>query len=126
MRAVRQHRAWLVAGWLLAQAAFMTATPLGLCVASATAAPADECTCAHDDGQACPMHPEAGKSKSSCSCRSTTDPSAVVMASLIGPNADLPAAIETAVPDLFVRSVPQFESSPIEAFSLPDAPPPRA
>ena len=104
----------------------MTATPLGLCVASATAVSAEECTCSHDDGQACPMHPGAEKSKSSCSCRSTTDPSATVLASLLGPSADLPAAMEVAEPVLFAQSVPQVESSPIDAFALPDAPPPRA
>src|SRR5258705_8632777 len=114
MRPGGRHRAWLVGGWLLAQAAFLTATPLGLCVASALFAPADECTCAHEDGQACPMHPVAGKSTSSCSCRSTTDPSAIVVASLMGPLADIPAATALAQPLLAVKFVSPFESSPIE------------
>jgi hypothetical protein len=124
MRSIRQSRAWLVAGWLLAQAAFATATPLGLCVAAGVA-PAGECTCSHEDGRPCPMHPDAHKSAPSCSCRSTTDPAAIIMASLVGPSAVLPDAMAVARPQVLARPLIRLESSPISAASTPDAPPPR-
>ena len=51
------------------------------------------CSCSNDDSQACPMHHPTDttpRSKSDCACRSTTDPAAAVLVSLVGPVAIMP------------------------------------
>jgi len=128
MRPIRRHLASVIGVWLLCQTSALVIGPASMCAAMPTAVPEQQCTCAHDAGQqACPMHhPTTAKSKSSCSCRSGTDPSTLAIASLLGPIAVLPSAIEVADLSLTTDSVPVMVAAPIDGPELPDAPPPRA
>jgi hypothetical protein len=85
------------------------------------------CTCDHGDGLECPMHhTKTTKSRSSCSCRSTTDGPTAMLASLIGPTAVLTArtTVVATVATSGVRTSP--EAPLFDASINPDPPPPRA
>ena len=126
MRPIRRHLASVIGVWLLCQTSALVIGPASMCAGMATAVPEQQCTCAHDGGQqTCPMH-HPGTTKSSCSCRSSTDTSTLAIASLLGPIAVLPSAIEVADLSLTTDSVQVMVAAPIDAPDLPDAPPPRA
>jgi hypothetical protein len=110
---------------LIAQLCVLTLTSAVLSV-TAEAVGAVQCTCAHGDDHACPMHHPAPKSPSSCSCRSTTDGPGAVIAALLGPIAVIPASL--AADSVPVRGEPLHLAnvSPLDAPSVPDGPPPRA
>jgi hypothetical protein len=125
MWAVRQNLTRLAGAWLLCQALSLTFVPISLYAGASTPAVEQTCTCAHNDGQECPMHHTKSKSASTCSCRSTSDaPSALLP--LFGPAAILvpPASIIAATVSSGVPTIPQavaFGSS-----VNPDPPPPQA
>jgi hypothetical protein len=83
------------------------------------------CTCAHAGATECPMHHSKPK-KDGCECRSTTDPDAGAVLSLLGPIAvlaDSPAcAPASSITQLPNYPITQFASVP----APPDGPPPRA
>jgi hypothetical protein len=127
MQSMRLRLRRVAAGWLVFQLSLLMSIPTALCLTMPTSAIGLQCTCAHEDGQMCPMHHTRSKSNSpSCSCRSTTDPIAAITASLWGPSAVLTRTVASV--DLVVTSdTPRISHwSPIEAFVVPDAPPPRA
>jgi hypothetical protein len=127
MQNMRLRLRCLAAGWVVFQLSLLMSIPTALCLTVPTSATGLVCTCAHEDGQKCPMHHTRSKSNSpSCSCRSTTDPMAAITASLWGPSAVLTRTVASV--DLVVTSDTPRTShwSPIEAFVVPDAPPPRA
>ena len=128
MGPIRRHLGAVIGVWLFCQTSALMIGPVSMCTGMATAVPGQQCTCAHDGGQqACPMHhPTTAKSKSSCSCRSTTDTSTLAIASLLGPIAVLPSAIRVVDLTLTTDSVPDVIAAPIDGPELPDAPPPRA
>jgi hypothetical protein len=127
MESMRLRLRRVAAGWLVFQLSLLMSIPTTLRLATPTSATGLACTCAHDDGQMCPMHHTRSKSNSpSCSCRSTTDPMAALTASLWGPSAVLTRPVGSV--DLAVTiDTPRISDwSPIEALVVPDAPPPRA
>jgi hypothetical protein len=128
MRAIRRHLALVIGVWLFCQTSALMIGPVSMCAGVPTAVSEQQCTCAHDGGQqACPMHHRTTpQSKSSCSCRSSTDTSTLAIASLLGPIAVLPSAIQVAYLSLTTDSVPVMVAVPIDGPASPDAPPPRA
>ena len=100
--------------------------PSALCVSLQNTVAVNDCTCDHNDGQPCPMHHPAPKSKSPCSCRSTTNPDGAAIASLIGPIAIVPASVSFSPFTAGTDAVRRLVASPIESLAVPDAPPPRA
>jgi hypothetical protein len=88
---------------------------------------AQECICAHGDGQMCPMHHAISPSrhKQACAFRSAANPHAEAVATLLGPIAVLASAPEIDHPTRSA-SVTLPVSRQCEAFSLPDSPPPRS
>ena len=130
MRPIRRRLATVIGLWLLCQTFALTAGPVSMCLGMAAAGSGQQCTCAHSGGQeACPMHhpatPKPPESKT-CSCRSTTDTSALAIASLLGPIAVLPS-VSTAVDfPAAADSVAVAADATIDGPQLPDAPPPRA
>jgi len=127
MQSMRLRLRRVAAAWLVFQLSVLMSIPAALCLTMPSSATGLECTCAHEDGQMCPMHHTRSKSNStSCSCRSTTEPISAITASLWGPSAVLTHAVASV--DLAVTSdMPRISDwSPIEALVVPDAPPPRA
>jgi hypothetical protein len=125
MGRLRRHIAWIVCGWLCCQLSVLTAPPLSLFASAPHAADSTSCTCVHGENARCPMHHPA-KPKSDCQCRSTTDPDAAAIVSLLGPIAvlaDAPAHGATTpitqLPDYLITGFTSFIASP-------DGPPPRA
>jgi hypothetical protein len=114
-----------VCAWLSSQLSVLTAAPLSLLLHAPQAADAIACTCAHTGHDECPMHHPKSK-KSGCECRSTTDPDAASILSLLGPIAVLSDAPARNAPP----SITQLPDSPITRFTSlvesPDGPPPRA
>lgn len=128
MCAWRRHFVWIIGVWLLSQSSAMILVPVSLCAGNGASAIGQTCTCAHADGQECPMHHTKSKTRpqSSCSCRSTTDVPAATLASLLGPIAVLTSettiAVTTAKSGLsLVRAVVLLNAS-----INPDPPPPRS
>jgi len=124
MRPLRRHLAALAGVWLLCQTSILGATSWSVCASTALMA-AETCTCGHAEGAQCPMH-HPSASKSNCSCRSTTDPGSLAMASLLGPIAIVPASTEVAIDPVLVASVPRVDAAVLDLSSHPEAPPPRA
>ena len=127
MQSLRRRLRRFAGGWLVFQLSALMSIPTALCLTMPTSATGAECTCAHEDGQLCPMHHTRSKSNaSSCSCRSTSDPIAAIAASLFGPSAVLTRTLASS--DVTVSSDTPRSSdwSPIEMLVVPDAPPPRA
>ena len=120
---------WIVIGWLMGQAASLAASPIAFCHASADAASATACTCAHAANQPCPMHRHAAAPRpaSNCACRSTTNPDVATLAALLGPSAAvMPAAASSAVVAP-VSLLPRASIRvPFEVVIPPDGPPPRS
>jgi hypothetical protein len=127
MRRLRQHVSGVIGAWLLCQASAMILAPVSLCMDASAAAVQQACTCDHGDGLECPMHhTKTTKSKSSCSCRSTTDGPIATLASLVGPTAVLTSrtSVVATVTTSGVRMSP--EAPLFDASINPDPPPPRA
>jgi hypothetical protein len=123
--ALRRRLAWIVCGWLCCQLSILTAAPLSLLSGMPHAADSVTCTCAHAGATECPMHHSKPK-KDGCECRSTTDPDAGAVLSLLGPIAvlsDPPARAPNP-------SITQLPNHPITKFTSrlapPSSPPPRA
>jgi hypothetical protein len=85
-----------------------------------------ECTCAHGESHSCPMHHPAEKSKSTCSCRSTTDGPSAVIAALLGPIAVIPASLAADSAPSRGERLQIAAAVPLDSLSVPDGPPPRA
>src|SRR2546426_7030463 len=80
MLVFRRRLSHFAGGCLVCQLCVLSLTP-ALCARIPSAVGGVECTCSHGDGQVCPMHHTTSTSKTkSCSCRSTTDSAAAVMA----------------------------------------------
>jgi hypothetical protein len=126
MRRVRRHVARIAGGWLLFQASVLSLTSVSLCAGMIAAAAAQSCTCAHGDGQECPMHPSKPTSKSSCSCRSTNDSTTAALVSLVGPVAVLARAASIVAPSAISTFQVTARTSPAATPVAPDPPPPRA
>jgi hypothetical protein len=126
MRRLRQHFVRIVGAWLLCQSFAMVAAPVSLCAYTSAGALEQVCTCAHEDGQECPMHHTTAKSRPSCSCGGTADSLAETLASMFSPIAILIS--ETAAPAALTASGlwPAPEFMPLIAAFNPDPPPPRA
>jgi hypothetical protein len=131
MPRVRRRLACVAAVWLAWQVAVLVAVPTTLCAMMSASSLGVECTCAHNDGELCPMHHTRTKSAAasatgSCSCRSTSDPLAGMTASLLGPLAVVaapPVAIVALAAD---GSVAVSPAAPLHWISVPDSPPPRS
>jgi hypothetical protein len=120
---------WLVPSWLLCQVVVMTASPSALCFELSRASATAECTCSHDDGKLCPMHHTRGTRvplKSDCGCRSTADPAAALLQSLLGPTAEMTDVSRHAAPLSSSALHPVSVLQPLNPFVIPDGPPPRA
>ena len=124
MSRVRRRLSWLVRSWLLCQLCVMTAPSVALC-AVATEVAESACTCAHGEGQECPMHYTTSKSKS-CACRSAEDGPAIAMAMFIGETAILPSATGPAAFPIQTGVSQPMNSHPLDPSYIPDSPPPRA
>jgi len=117
----------VVCGWLCCQLS-LAAAPLSLLAHPSQAADSITCTCVHGhDGPDayCPMH-HPGKSKSGCECRSTTDPDAATIVSLLGPVAVLASAPSRLAPPAITKSPIHQITRFISVVAPPDGPPPRA
>ena len=112
---------------LACQLAALTVTTASLCADGRGVPGQQACTCTHAPGAECPMHRHAPPaSKSTCSCRSTSDSGDAALAALFGPSAVVPT--QSIHPVTFASSQmradsPLFLSSTHPA---PDGPPPRA
>jgi hypothetical protein len=127
---LRRHAAWVVGAWLLCQTSAMVLVPVTLCMTDRSGAVQQACTCDHADGQECPMHHTRSlprsSSRSSCSCRSTTDGPTATLASLIGPIAVLTSRA-TAVANVTNTQLPTNPDAALFGASRAlDPPPPRA
>src|SRR2546422_2895260 len=126
MLVFRRRLSRFAGGCLVCQLCVLSLTP-ALCARIPSAVGGVECTCSHGDGQVCPMHHTTSTSKTkSCSCRSTTDSAAAVMASLFGQTALLAASIGAADPPIRSEHEIRSEVDPFDSFFVPDAPPPRS
>jgi hypothetical protein len=68
-------------------------------------------------------HPST--SSNDCSCRSTTDSRAAIVASLIGPTAVLAPTSSAVAPSPILSPARSFSAEPLESATPPDSPPPR-
>ncbi len=113
-----------VGAWLLCQAFSLTLNAASVCAGMTAPSVEQTCTCAHGDGQECPMHHTKSKSPASCSCRSTNEAPAALVSlfgtAILAQSESLPGG--TVSSDLSVA--PQTE--PLGASVIPDPPPPRA
>jgi hypothetical protein len=123
---IRVHVAHLAGGWLAFQLCLLTAVPAVLCAPDPNAEFEIACTCAHGEGegQSCPMHHPSNASPD-CSCRSTSDPRAAIVASLIGPTAELAPVASTPVPASVTEPARFVSAEPLDSAAPPDSPPPR-
>jgi hypothetical protein len=125
MGRLRQRLGWIVSGWLCCQLSLLTAAPLSLFASAPHAADSMTCTCVHGANAQCPMHHPA-RPKPDCQCRSTTDPDAAAIVSLLGPIAVLADAPAHATTPPITR-LPDYSTTRFTSFiASPDGPPPRA
>jgi hypothetical protein len=125
MSRIRQSAAWIVCGWLCCQLSVLTAAPLSLFASAPHTTDAISCTCVHGANGQCPMHHPANP-KPDCQCRSTADPDAAAIVSLLGPIAIL-ADARTFTTRLPITTSPAHQITTFISFtSAPDGPPPRA
>src|SRR5262249_13207595 len=125
MRALRLHLARLAGGLLAIHLSLFAVIPTVLCADLRSSAAGLECTCAHGDGQSCPLHHHsAAGQKNSCSCQSATDPRNEVLATMFGPMAVLPSTILIEHSMTCASVIGPF-SRPLDTSSIPDSPPPR-
>jgi hypothetical protein len=127
MTRLRRALAPVAVMWLSCQVGTVALVPVALWVSHADTHKA-ECTCGHGAGAMCPMHhhkPVPGRS-SDCSMQAAHEPSAVVLASIIG----IAGLIPGSTPSL-VAPVPSNNVIPAgldvrgERPVPPDPPPPR-
>jgi len=123
---MRAHLARAAGAWLALQLCLAAATPAALCSPASSAAAALECTCDHGNGEFCPMHHPAKPGSRQCSCRGSFDPSAAIIASLLGPSAVLTPEASTATLRNPAGVLPDLGLNPINLSSPPVSPPPRA
>src|SRR5580765_7571277 len=97
MDRLRRRLSWIACGWLCCQLSVLTAAPLSLLSNTSQGADPITCTCVHGANASCPMHHPA-QPKPNCQCRSTTDPGAATLISLLGPTAVLASAPHDAAP----------------------------
>jgi hypothetical protein len=111
--------------WLVCQLSIAALSPVALCAQIPIRASA--CTCAHNDGQACPMHQSTeGKTRTGCSCSSTTDVPTAILGALLGTIAVLPSPSATIATSLTGELSWPALSLLIDRLVVPDAPPPRS
>ena len=127
---MRPRLARVAAGWLILHFCLLVSVPAALCSMNSAVIALVECTCAHGDGQTCPMHRTESKSKpapvsNTCSCRSASDPAAELASSLIGPTAVLALSASISAPISTAAWIRTFNPAPLESPSVPDSPPPR-
>jgi hypothetical protein len=123
--ALRRRLAWIVCGWLCCQLSILTAAPLSLLSGMPHAADSVTCTCAHAGATECPMHHSKPK-KDGCECRSTTDPDAGAVLSLLGPIAVLASAPSADAPLAITKSPAHQITTFTSRIAPPTSPPPRA
>jgi len=124
---IRARVAHVAVGWLVFQLCLLASVPTVLCSPDPDAIALEAaCTCAHGDaeGQSCPMH-HPSTSSNNCSCRSTTDSRAAIVASLIGPTAVLAPTSSAVAPSSNLSAARSFSAEPLESAVAPDSPPPR-
>jgi hypothetical protein len=125
MGRLRRQLAWIAAGWLCCQLSVLTAAPLSLFLTATQAADSLGCTCVHGANARCPMHHPA-RPKPDSQCRSTADPDAAAIVSLLGPIAVLADAPAGATP-VSINQLPNYPITRFVSFvAPPDGPPPRA
>jgi hypothetical protein len=125
MYSFRRHLVRAACAWLIAQVCLLALSSAVMALTVPTVA-ALECTCAHGESHSCPMHHPAEKSKSDCSCRSTTDGPGAVIAALLGPIAVIPASLAADSAPSRGERLQITSTVPFDALSVPDGPPPRA
>jgi hypothetical protein len=98
---------------------------LSLASGMSHAADSVTCTCPHTGAAECPMHHSTPK-KHGCECRSTTDPDAGAVLSMLGPIAVLADALPRA-PEPAITRLPNYPITQFtDAVLSPTSPPPRA
>jgi hypothetical protein len=125
---IRARVAHVAVGWLVFQLCLLASVPTVLCSPDPNAIALEAaCTCGHADaeGQSCPMHHPSTSPSTDCSCRSTTDPRAAIVASLIGPIAVLAPVASPMAPATVAAPARVVSADPLEFAVVPDSPPPR-
>jgi len=123
MHSFRRQLRRVAGGWVIAQVCVLV---LASGVMALTGAAAVECTCTHGDAHSCPMHHPQPASKSTCSCRSTSDGPTAAVAALLGPIAVVPSSLVSEPAPLRGERVDALAASLFDVPSVPDGPPPRA
>jgi hypothetical protein len=123
MRSVRRTLSPVAIVWLVSQVLAFALAPVSLCAMPSDAV-AVQCTCAHDDGQPCPMHHH--DTSSPCSCRGTSDSAALAMLSLISPPALVVPSVSAPRPIASPSLAHAAVFTVADGVSLVDLPPPRA
>ena len=129
MIGLRRRLARFAGLWLVCQLSVHTLVPVTAALATTSTEAMEDCTCAHGEGQVCPMHhrlSHSSSSKKAClwQCANSADDAATL--SFLGPSA-LPLQVVSATP-VIVRSgvVSAPFAIPSDLVPIPDAPPPRA
>jgi hypothetical protein len=121
MSVIRGRLSWLVAGWLLCQAAGLATAPALVAIG----VDQDACCPGLAPGQACPMHHKANPGDRTCTMRSACQPPDAALVSMAGGIGVLPHAT-----DIVIAFAP---GEPLDALGLsarsraarPESPPPR-
>ena len=126
---LRRRLARFAGLWLVCQLSVHTLVPVTAALATTSTDALVDCTCAHDEGQVCPMHhrlPHSSSSKQTYlwRCANSADDAATL--SFLGPIA-LPLQAASAAP-VIVRSgiLSMPFTIPSDLAPVPNAPPPRA
>jgi hypothetical protein len=122
---LRQRVVWIACGWLCCHLSVLVSAQLSLVTGMSHAADSISCTCVHGGNGQCPMHHPANP-KPDCQCRSTADPDAAALVTLLGPVAVLAATSSPAA----LLPITEARNHQITRFTSittsPDGPPPRA
>src|SRR5580765_4735923 len=123
MERLRRRLAWIACAWLCCHLSVLTAAPVSL-LSARPAAELPGCTCIHGANAQCPMHHPV-QPPSNCQRRSTSDPGAATLVSLLGPTAVLSSAPQHPAPSSITRS-PDHQLTRFDSVvTAPDGPPPR-
>ena len=125
MATLRGRLSAIACAWLCCQLSILTAAPASLLSGMPHASDSVTCTCGHAGATECPMHHSKPK-KEGCECRSTTDPDAAAMLSLLGPIAILAEPPCQAVPVHITKSPDRHITTSTSTIAPPTPPPPRA
>jgi len=130
MRWIRPQLHRLAAGWLVCHLCLLASIPTTLRLTMFASTSGAACTCAHRDGQICPMHHTRSRTASTsssrpCSCRSSADPMTAMAASLIGPAAVLTPSPSCEAPLAGTRWSWALNPGLLESPAVPGSPPPR-